>query len=88
MVKKKIFFIFIVLALALLFAWSRIHVIELGYEVSRLQREIGKIKQNNSLLKSKLARAISTEELARLAIQHRMQGAASDKILFLVEGKE
>lgn len=88
MVRRKIFFIFVVLGVALLFAWSRIRVIELGYEVSGLKSEIEKMKQNNSLLKSRLAKAISTEELARLALQHRMQGPASDKILFLAEEKE
>ncbi len=88
MFSRKIFFIAVVFGLALLFAWSRIHVIELGYEVSKLGGEIEKIKQNNSLLKSRLAKGVSAEELARLAARHGMKGPASDKILFMAEERE
>lgn len=85
MISKKIFYILSFFGLAFLFAWSRIHVIELGYGVSKLKGEVERIKRENGLLKSKTAGGISTTELLRYAEKFGMTPPGSDRILFIPE---
>lgn len=74
--------------LALGYAWSRIHVVELGYEVTQLRNEIEKIKQENSLFQSQMAAALSTHRLLEMARRHGMKPPESRNIYFISEPKE
>lgn len=83
MFKKKLIFVVLVLGLALAFAASRIRVIELGYAVTRLEQEAEKLKQENGLLKTQLANALSTPKLVDLAKKHQMQPPTQTQIIFM-----
>ena len=67
MSKKIIFGLLFVLGLSLSYAWSRIRVVELGYEVTKLKAEMEKIKRTNGILKSKVAKSLSTNQLVRFS---------------------
>lgn len=60
---KKIFLLVGAMGLALLYAASRIQIVEMGYEVSRIQSKVMEMRRTNSLLKSKLALAKATGRL-------------------------
>lgn len=81
----KIVYVVLFFALAILFVWSRIHVIELGYEVSKLKGETEKMKRENGILKSKVTGEMSTEDLLRHAERFGMTPPPSDKIIFIQE---
>lgn len=85
MYRKKLVWIVLGLGLALAFVWSRIHVIELGYAVTELEKEIEKLKQENGLLKTRLADALSTPKLVALAKKHEMHPPQKSQILFIPE---
>ncbi|MDO8528262.1 MAG: hypothetical protein Q7T03_11350 [Deltaproteobacteria bacterium] len=82
---KKIFLVLIFLSLALLFAGSRIKVVQLGYEVSRLKSGAAEMVRNNSLLKSKAAEMQSTGKLAEWALKLEMTTPAASQVLFIKE---
>lgn len=85
MSSKRILGIGLLFSLALLFAWSRIQVIELGYAVSSLQREVEALRQNIGLFKSELAKHLSQEALLALAKRHGMTAPRREQILFVTE---
>ena len=60
---KKIIGVLIVLAMAVLYVYSRIEVVEMGYQVSRLKSRVTEMERTNSLLKSKAAGARATIKL-------------------------
>ena len=80
---RKIFLSAIVLFLALLYAWSRIKVIELGYDVSKTKGEIAEMTRDNALLKSKVAQAKSTSRLADWAKRLGLASPEAGKVLFI-----
>ncbi len=81
----KIVYVVLFFALAILFVWSRIHVVELGYEVSTLKGKVEKIKQENGILKSKVSGGMSTEDLLRYAERFGMTPPLNDQIIFIQE---
>lgn len=83
---KKILLVLCLLGLALLYAASRIQVIEKGYEVSKLRAKIGEMERANGLLRSKVAAAKSTEKLARWTQRLQFSPPKPDQVLF-VEGR-
>lgn len=85
MFSKRILFVLGGLGLALCYAWSRIHVVELGYEVSRLKQVVEKIKQENGILQSMLAEALSVNRLLSLAQRRGMNPPESQSIYFAPE---
>lgn len=85
MLSKKILLVLLVVGFSLFFAWSRIHVVELGYEVSRLKGETEKAKQENGGLKSALAQALSAEKLSSLAKRLGMGEPEAGEIIFVPE---
>lgn len=80
---KKIFLVLFIVGFSLFFAWSRIYVVELGYEVSRLKGDVEKIKQENGILKSALARSLSAEELSAMAKRLGMRSPTTGEIRFM-----
>ena len=80
---RKIILVFIVLLFALSYAWSRIKVVELGYEVSKLQSQVSEMARDNSLLRSKVAAGGSTSRLADWARRFGMTPPDAAHVLFL-----
>lgn len=54
-------------ALALIYVWARIQVIQLGYEVSKIRKETTELKQQRDLLEAEVARLKSPERLTQEA---------------------
>lgn len=77
-----------VLLLALGYAWSRIHVVELGYEVTQLRKVVEQVSQENGVLKSKLAGSVAHGHLLPLVKQYGMKPPESRNIYFISEPKE
>lgn len=84
-VSQKILMVLVPLTLAILFAGSRIKVIELGYEVSRAKSQTEEMVRTNNLLKSKVAQASSTSRLADWAKHLNMASPETNHVLFLDE---
>lgn len=82
---QKIILVLVVLGLVLLYAGSRIKVVEMGYEISRLKNENAMSKRQNGLLQSKVAKAKATSRLARWTKKLKMSPPGGEKILFLEE---
>ncbi|MDO8493984.1 MAG: hypothetical protein Q7S68_01430 [Deltaproteobacteria bacterium] len=80
---KKVLLLGLVLAFALLYAWSRVHVVELGYAVSRLKGECEELERSNGLFRSKVAKRASTEELVSFAQKFGMVPPRQDQIIFM-----
>ncbi|MDP2600143.1 MAG: hypothetical protein Q8P84_05340 [Deltaproteobacteria bacterium] len=80
---KRILQILVVLSLALLYAGSRIKMVELGYEVSRVKSEISEMKRENALLRSRVAQGKSADRLSQWAIKLGMTTPGADRVLFL-----
>ncbi len=59
----------VVVVLALLYVWTRIQVIQLGYEVSRIRKETTELAQQRDMLEAEVAAQKSAERLAEVAVQ-------------------
>jgi len=77
--------VLIILGLALLYAGSRIKVIELGYEISRLKNQVNEMARTNGLLKSKVAEGHSTTRLADWANRLGFHAPETSQVLFIRE---
>ena len=53
--------------LALLFVWTRIQVIQLGYEVSRVRNDVTELKRQRDSIESEIAEFKSPERLSAVA---------------------
>lgn len=82
---KKIFGILFVLTLALLYCWSRIQVIRLGYEVSKQKSKVELFHRENELIKSKIAEYVATPRLSVWAERFGMHPPRGEQILFISE---
>ncbi len=85
MLSRKIFFVLFILGLALLYASSRIQVVQLGYEVSKIKNEMGELERDNSLLRSKVASGKTTARIADWAKKLGMAPPDAKQILFVEE---
>lgn len=84
---RKILLSVVILCLALLYAWSRIKVVELGYDVSKAKGEIAEMMRENGLLKSQVAQAKSTARLADWAKRLGMASPGADQVLSIGEDR-
>lgn len=68
-IRQVVALIFIVIVSAVLFVWTRIQVIQLGYEVSRLRKETADLVERKNSLEA---------EVATLKSPGRLEAAARD----------
>lgn len=85
MLRRRLFFIGIILGCALLYALIRIRVIEMGYEVSALKSKVAEIKRENGLLKSQVAAASATSRLSAWTKVLGLKPPDAGRILYLEE---
>ncbi len=72
------------IALALLFVWARIQVIQLGYEVSRLRKETRELAEQRNKLAATVAELKNPERLARIGRERfGMRLPRGDEIVFV-----
>jgi cell division protein FtsL len=55
--------------IALFYVWARVQVIQLGYEVSRIRKEVTELAQQRDLLEAEVATLKSPERLSRAAAE-------------------
>lgn len=74
----------LVLGLALLYVWTRISVVQKGYEVSRLHKEVHTLSQEISRLEAEVARLKSPDRLEKIAREKLgMRLPQGDEIVFV-----
>lgn len=83
MLRRRLFWIGIVLGCALLYAAIRIRVIELGYKVSELKSQASEIRRANGLLKSQVASAKANDRLAAWTKALGLTPPSAGRILYL-----
>lgn len=69
--------------LALCYVWTRVRVIQLGYEATALHREVMKLEQKKEMLDAEVARLKTPERLERIARETLgMRRPRGDEIVF------
>ena len=75
------------LLIALFLVWARIQVIQLGYEVSRLRKDVGDLAQRRNLLEAEVASLKSPERLEGVATgRFGMRLPRGDEVVILRRG--
>lgn len=89
LVRKGIILAAVAIALALTFVWTRVRVIQLGYEVSQLNQRIGDLMRQKNQLEVEVAKLKSPDRLERMARDHfHMRLPAGNEIVFVTKAKE
>lgn len=79
----------IVILLALTFVWTRVRVIQLGYEVSQLNRVVGDLLKQKNRLEVEVAKLKSPDRLEVLAKdQFHMRLPMGEEIVFVKKGEK
>ena len=74
----------VAIALALLFVWTRIRVVQMGYEVSQINRQVSELVRQKNTLEADVARLKSPERLESVASQYfKMRLPQGDEIIFV-----
>ncbi|MFH1874271.1 MAG: cell division protein FtsL [Pseudomonadota bacterium] len=74
----------VVIVLALVYVWTRIQVVQLGYDVSGLTSEVKELNQQKSILQAEVAKLRSParlDEIARTKLGMRLP--FGDEIIFV-----
>lgn len=75
------------LLIALFLVWARIQVIQLGYEVSRLRKDVHDLAQRRDLLEAEVASLKSSERLEGVATERfGMRLPRGDEVIILRRG--
>ena len=74
----------IAIALSLVFVWTRVRVIQLGYEVSQINRQITELLRQKNQLDAEVAKLKSPERLEAVAKEHfHMRLPEAGEIVFV-----
>ena len=77
------------IVLALIFVWTRVHVIQVGYEVSQLNRQVGDLMRQRNRLEVEVAKLKSPDRLERMAQDHfHMRLPVGNEIVFMTTSQE
>lgn len=77
----------VVVLVALFLVWARIQVIQLGYEVSRMRKEVKDLSQRRDLLEADVASLKTPERLAKVATERfGMRLPMGDEVVVLRRG--
>jgi cell division protein FtsL len=68
-VRQVVMLLAIALGFALLFVWTRVQVIQLGYEVSRMRKETKSLADQKNILEADIAGLLAPERLEKIAIE-------------------
>jgi cell division protein FtsL len=79
----------VIVLVALFLVWARIQVIQLGYEVSRLRKDVMELGQRRDLLEADVAKLKSPERLETTAtVRFGMRSPMGDEVVVLKRGTE
>ena len=74
----------LVLVMSLIYVWTRISVVQKGYEVSRLHKEVMALSQKKNKLEAEIAKLKSPARLENIARQKfGMRLPLGDEIIFV-----
>lgn len=83
-VRRGVVLAVVAITLALVFVWTRVRVIQLGYEVSQINRQITELSRQKNQLAAEVAKLKSPERLEAVAKEHfHMRLPAADEIVFV-----
>ena len=85
LLKKGILLLLAGLALAFLFVWSRIKVIQLGYEVSGLKGNISELSREVGQLRLNVAKKKTLERLSEEAVHLGLVRPTGKQVVFVDE---
>ena len=87
LLKASLLLLLVGLIFTLMFVWSRVRVIQLGYELTRLKSEIATLSQQVGDLRFKVSQKKTLERLNTQAATFGLKSPKSEQVMFL-EGKE
>ncbi|MBN1282183.1 MAG: cell division protein FtsL [Proteobacteria bacterium] len=74
----------VVMLVALLFVWTRIQVIQLGYEVSRIRSEVTELGRQRDMLQAEIGELRAPDRLSRIASERfGMRLPMGDEVVLL-----
>jgi cell division protein FtsL len=77
-------FILCLIVASLFYVWSRVQVIQLGYEISSALKEEKKITESNKRLKLEIATLKSYSRIEKLAVEElKMAKPAADQVIVI-----
>jgi len=78
-----------VMLIALLFVWTRIQVIQLGYEVSRVRKEVTDLMRQRDMLQSEIGQLKTPDRLSKVAAERfGMRLPMGDEVVLLLKTGE
>lgn len=83
-VRRGIALAAVAIVMALTFVWTRVRVIQLGYEVSDLNRQVGELLRQKNQLEVEVAKLKSPERLEKMAQEYfHMRLPLGNEIIFI-----
>lgn len=83
-VRKGVVLAAVGIALSLLFVWTRVRVIQLGYEVSQINRQVSELLVQKNIVEDEVAKLKSPERLELMAKKYfQMRLPQGHEIVFL-----
>lgn len=86
LIKKVVILLLVVTVSALFCVWSRVRIVQMGYEVSVLQKEANELSKKVSYLELEVERLKSLGRLQKVAAEIlNMHSPSSEEIVFVKE---
>jgi len=83
-VRRGVALVVVAIALALSFVWTRVRVIQLGYEVTQMNKQVRDMGRRSNELEVEIAKLKSPDRLERLAREYfHMRLPQGDEIVFV-----
>ncbi len=83
-IRQVVSLIIVAVSIAMLFVWMRIQMIQLGYGVSQLRKEVHELSEQKNKLQAKVAELKSPERLEKIAKKHYyMRLPLGDEIVYV-----
>ncbi len=88
LVRKGVAIFSVAIALALIFVWTRVRVVQIGYEVSQLNRKVSELSRQKNQIEVEVAKLKSPDRLEKIAVERfAMRLPAASEIVF-IKGSE
>lgn len=68
-IRQVVTLLSVALSFGLLFVWTRVQVIQLGYEVSRMRKEVKALTEQKNILEVDIAELLAPERIEKIAVE-------------------
>ncbi len=83
-VRRGVAIAVVAIALALTFVWTRVRVVQLGYEVSQINKQVGDLMRQRNRFEVEVAKLKSPDRLEQMARDHfNMRLPVGNEIVFM-----